>query len=144
MRLVELALGRLTDRPRASLLPQAGEAICGVTLPSPQLLTLPCRCSDGRSGTVMVTGLPVRGSNSVMVIRTSHNSTLPSRRAGCHVGGTLAVPGKAHLPWIVCWSCAEHGRPRDPVVPHGGPRAYRTSASGSRPTQPFLYARVVA
>ena len=43
MRVVELALGRLTDRPRASLLPQAGEAICGVTLPSPQLLTLPCR-----------------------------------------------------------------------------------------------------
>ena len=32
-------------------------------------------CSDGRSGTVMVTGLPVRGSNRVMVIRTSHNST---------------------------------------------------------------------
>src|SRR5215208_978470 len=75
------------------------------------------------------TGLPVRGSNRVMVIRTCHNSTLTSRRAGCHVGGTLPVPGKAHLPWIVCWSCAEYGRPRDPVALHGGPRAYRTSAS---------------
>jgi hypothetical protein len=34
-------------------------------------------CSDGRSGTVMVIGLPVRGSNRVMVIRTS-TSQLPA------------------------------------------------------------------
>jgi hypothetical protein len=73
MRLVELALGRLTDRPRASLLPQAGEAICG-NAPQPATAHFAVRmtcCSDGRSGTVMVTGLPVRGSNRVMVIRTS-------------------------------------------------------------------------
>ena len=33
-------------------------------------------CSDGRSGTVMVIGLPVRGSNRVMVIRTSTSQLL--------------------------------------------------------------------
>ena len=73
-------------------------------------------CSDGRSGTVMVTGLPVRGSNRVMVIRTSHNSN-PSRRAVCHVGGTLPCALKSSsaldrllvLRWV--------GTASDPVGP---------------------------
>src|SRR5215203_6062424 len=88
----------------------AGSRTCRSASRARYAVRMTC-CSDGRSGTVMVTGLPVRGSNRVMVIRTSHNSTLSSRRAGCHVGGTLPVPGKAHLPWIVCWSCVEYGRP---------------------------------
>lgn len=104
MRRVELALG-LTDRPRASLLSQAGEAICGVTLPSPAHFTVGMTCcSDGRSGTVMVTGLPVRGSNRVTVIRTSHTQ-LPPADVQCATSvERCPVPGKAHLPWIVCWS----------------------------------------
>src|SRR5829696_304130 len=105
MRLVELALGRLTDRPRSIAAASSRGGDLWRNAPQPATAHYAVRmtcCSDGRSGTVMVTGLPVRGSNRVMVIRTSHNSTLSSRRAGCHVGGTLPVPGKAHLPWIVC------------------------------------------
>src|SRR5215203_5696233 len=68
-----------------------------------------CRADDllqrRRSGTVMLTGLPVRGSNRVMVIRTSHNST----PAVCHVGGTLPVPGKPEAGYPVAPSLRSSG-----------------------------------
>src|SRR5829696_5783150 len=66
-------------------------------------LVLRITCCSDRSGTVMVTGLPVRGSNRVMVIWQ-----LPPADLQCATSvERCAVPGKAHLPWIVCWSCAE-------------------------------------
>ena len=89
MRLVEMALGRPTDRPRSIAAASSRGGDLWRNAPQPATAHFAVQmtyCSDGRSGTVMVTGLPVRGSNRVMVIRTSHNSTLPSRRAGCHVG----------------------------------------------------------
>ena len=134
MRLVEMALGRPTDRPRSIAAASSRGGDLWRNAPQPATAHFAVQmtyCSDGRSGTVMVTGLPVRGSNRVMVIRTSHNST----PAVCHVGGTLPVPGKAHLPWIVCWSCAEGGRPRDPVAPSAPPMRPNLAAGsfGSTP-----------
>ena len=72
---------------------------------------------SARATGVMVSGLPVRGSNRVTVIRTSHNSTPPADLQCATSVERCPVPGKAHSPWIVCWSCAEYGRPHDPVGP---------------------------
>src|SRR5215208_6613889 len=103
-----------------------------------------CRADDllqrRRSGTVMVTGLPVRGSNRVMVIRTSHTQLSPADVQGAtsaerclcpekliclglFVGPALSTDGL-----VILWRSTEC------------PRSYRTSASDSRLTQQVLYA----